>query len=164
MHEKENEYVVASALTEYNAKYKDGDERKWEITSPLSLKCWSRRGKETSGISKKQANALLRVDGNDGDSTNGFFVAYFVRKGFLQGSIEGKAEGDFVRKFSAAKGFYNGEFLQQPTHISKSDSCQSQELLSNKAAKGIAKKKAKKLEWKRKQKEAKLLRLKKKTS
>ena len=143
---------------------------------------WSRRGKEVSGLNKDQANAMVRVDGNDGDSTNGFFVSYFVRKGYAKNKILSERRESLVRKYTGVKAFYNQEFLQhpvqvlqQPVQTLKSDSSKcierndsSQKKLSQsdetngEISKKRAKKMVKKLEWKRKQKQAKFLRLKKK--
>jgi hypothetical protein len=44
------------------------------------LENWERRGHVTAGLTKDQADCLIRADGLKGDNTNGFFVSYFERK------------------------------------------------------------------------------------
>jgi len=85
VHEEENEGVVSKALSEAeygdSKKEEDGD-NVWELAAPKCLENWKRRGKEggIGGLTKAQADCLVRCDGLDGDETNGFFVSYFVRK------------------------------------------------------------------------------------
>jgi len=68
-HEAENEEVVAASLSNSNG----------EFSLEPCLKKWHRRGRTTAGLSKEQADCLVRVD-PEFDHTNGFFVALFVRK------------------------------------------------------------------------------------
>jgi putative methyltransferase len=79
IHEEENEEVVCLAMEEINRNIKEED-MKWVIASPYALRQWHRRGHSNmEGITQDQAQALIRVDGSDGDETNGFFVCYFER-------------------------------------------------------------------------------------
>ena len=80
-----------------------------------------------------------------------------------------------MRKFTGVKAFYNEDFSQQPMQGLKYDSSKMVERIESGQKElshsdenirtrncEVSKKKAKKLEWKRKQKQAKVLRLKKK--
>ncbi|KAJ2077959.1 hypothetical protein H4R24_004797 [Coemansia sp. RSA 988] len=69
VHEEENEAVVASVL----------DSQSEFALAPTEqvIPTWPRRGLETAGLMKKQADSLVRSLPEDG--TNGFFVAAFVR-------------------------------------------------------------------------------------
>lgn len=78
VHTEENENVVAAALKETNETI-DSDDKKWDIVAPASLACWPRRGKVVEGLSKEEAERLVRVSGLE-DETNGFFVSYFERR------------------------------------------------------------------------------------
>lgn len=81
LHEEENEQVVATALKEVNGETSEDDDAKlWTLTKPACLDHWKRRGHVTAGLTKEQADCLIRVDGLKGDNTNGFFVSYFERK------------------------------------------------------------------------------------
>ena len=50
----------------------------WPFRLVKALPGWHRRGWEQAGLSKEQADALVRVDPH-ADKTNGFFVALFER-------------------------------------------------------------------------------------
>jgi len=81
LHEEENEQVVAAALKEVNGETSEDDDGKlWTLTKPACLEHWKRRGHVTAGLTKEQADCLIRADGLKGDNTNGFFVSYFERK------------------------------------------------------------------------------------
>ena len=83
VHEEENEAVVAKALSEVmNNSEEEEDGNEWQLMAPVCLEHWPRRGKEggIGGLTKDQANCLIRANGLDGDETNGFFVSFFVRK------------------------------------------------------------------------------------
>ena len=81
LHEEENEQVVAAALKEVNGEANDADDGTlWTLTKPACLDHWKRRGHVTAGLTKDQADCLIRADGLKGDNTNGFFVSYFERK------------------------------------------------------------------------------------
>ena len=60
----------------------DGD--KWVLTAPVCLEHWKRRGRAVAGLTEDQAGCLVRCDGLDGDETNGFFVSLFVRKRLVE--------------------------------------------------------------------------------
>ena len=78
VHDDENEIVIAKALREVEKS--NCDDNDWALMSPTCLEHWSRRGREVGGLTKGQADCLIRCDGLDGDETNGFFVAFLVRK------------------------------------------------------------------------------------
>jgi len=81
LHEEENEQVVATALKEVNGEASETDGGVlWTLTKPACLENWERRGHVTAGLTKDQADCLIRADGLKGDNTNGFFVSYFERK------------------------------------------------------------------------------------
>ncbi|KAJ2802009.1 hypothetical protein H4R20_003448, partial [Coemansia guatemalensis] len=69
IHEEENEAVVASVL----------DSQSEFALAPAEqvIPTWPRRGLQTAGLTKEQADSLVRSLPEDG--TNGFFVAAFVR-------------------------------------------------------------------------------------
>ncbi|KAJ2612111.1 hypothetical protein H4S08_002844 [Coemansia sp. RSA 1365] len=69
VHEEENEAVVSNVL----------DSQSEFALAPADqvIPTWPRRGLQTSGLSKEQADSLVRSLPEDG--TNGFFVAAFVR-------------------------------------------------------------------------------------
>eukprot|EP00970_Alexandrium_tamarense_P006410 scaffold1099_cov194-Alexandrium_tamarense.AAC.6 len=80
---EENEVVVGKALSETNNSddnADDGDE--WVLVAPDCLEHWPRRGNGggVGGLSESQAKCLIRCDGLGGDETNGFFVSYFERR------------------------------------------------------------------------------------
>eukprot|EP00555_Chaetoceros_dichaeta_P001257 CAMPEP_0198278522 /NCGR_PEP_ID=MMETSP1447-20131203/66421_1 /TAXON_ID=420782 /ORGANISM="Chaetoceros dichaeta, Strain CCMP1751" /LENGTH=585 /DNA_ID=CAMNT_0043973607 /DNA_START=41 /DNA_END=1795 /DNA_ORIENTATION=+ len=110
VHDKENEHVVASALDEANEQIEE-DALKWSFVSPLALQGWGRRGHEVSGLTEEQANCLARVDGTDGDNTNGFFVSYFERKGASETiSTKLSSAKSLVTLVPGVKALYDGEF------------------------------------------------------
>ena len=78
VHDDENEIVIAKALREVEKS--NCDDNDWALVAPTCLEHWSRRGREVGGLTKGQADCLIRCDGLDGDETNGFFVAFLVRK------------------------------------------------------------------------------------
>ncbi|KAL7541641.1 hypothetical protein ACHAXR_011076 [Thalassiosira sp. AJA248-18] len=106
VHEEENEAVVSKALSEVSENWEGGDE--WELMAPVCLDHWPRRGKEggIGGLSKSQADCLVRCDGMDGDATNGFFVSFLVRKKLTNGS-EKKARKEID---NAGIESYTGQF------------------------------------------------------
>ncbi len=180
VNQRENEDVVAAALQETNEQIND-DEKKWELVSPNALRHWKRRGFKVKNLTQEQSQCLIRVDGMDGDDTNGFFVSYFERK-----SIRHNGEKKFtINVPSGIKAFYNREFSIQcdeekekstatkkvtahvkeegmeiddnkhNLHASKSNS-QSE---GGTTKKPLPRKAAKKMLWKQKQKELKQSRL-----
>lgn len=80
VHVQENEDVVSTALKETNDTISDHD-LKWTLVSPRILSTWKRRGIDPhhGNLTSEQCNAMIRVNGLDGDETNGFFVSYFER-------------------------------------------------------------------------------------
>ena len=180
VHEEENEHVVAKALQEVNKGIEKGVFG-WKLVSPYALRGWKRRGRSVAGLTNDQADCLIRVDGMDGDDTNGFFVSYFERNHLSRGGDSDKRE-ETERSYGlpkGVKGFYNGEFQKDQNRNAVSSSggaTDSKPIVKNTFEKStgmeppqidkkdekIAKKKQKKLDWKRKQKELKMIRLKKK--
>jgi putative methyltransferase len=77
---QENEDVVTMALKETNDTISD-DNLKWKLVSPRILSTWKRRGihRHDHSLTSEEYNAMIRVNGLDGDETNGFFVSYFER-------------------------------------------------------------------------------------
>jgi putative methyltransferase len=71
VHTAENEAVVSQVLAQCNDT--------WELVAPTCLQDWSRRGRQTEGLTAYQAAALIRVDPAL-DGTHGFFVACFRRR------------------------------------------------------------------------------------
>lgn len=163
---RENEGVVQQLLQSTNG---------WELVAPKCLKTWERRGlgNNQGGLTEAQAQCLIRVNPEE-DGTNGFFVACFQRK-------EHKANNKSVISYispSLPEGmaYYKGEF-----DTSKSRTIEEKEMKENDTFKGptqrskrkeptvdvttnggiSSKKRAKKLEWKRRQRQKKLERLQK---
>ncbi len=170
IHQRENEDVVAAAMKESNEEIL-GKDQKWKLVSPGALKQWKRRGFKHDALTEEESSCLIRVNGLDGDETNGFFVAYFERSG----SVENEENSSLIRVYEGAKGVYNGEFrsMQQKTTVQTitaelKDPNKEVEVNANpskskksNSEKVVPKKAAKRLEWKRKQKEKKLERIKK---
>lgn len=177
VHDEENEMVVSNALAEMNsAETEDGSE--WKLVAPQCLQHWPRRGKEgVGGLSKSQADCLIRCDGLDGDETNGFFVSYFER---ARVSKDANPVQSSENTCNASTGIplYDGQYKKDKSEVpekivkgpkpaeegkstgaTKGNNATSS---TNKAAEKSAKKRAKKLAWKRKQALQKGERLKKK--
>ena len=135
-------------------------------------------------LSKEQSECLVRVNGMDGDDTNGFFVSYFERRKVSKQISSSKPKDLINVQVDGLKGIYSGEFrLKTATGESKSSDnfvkdktfTDSSKLSGTKATtaekniaakadmkKDIPKKIGKKLLWKQKQKELKLARVQKK--
>lgn len=169
VHDEENEMVVSKALAEMNSSAKTGKEEdgnEWMLVAPQCLTQWPRRGKESvGGLSKAQADCLIRCDGLDGDETNGFFVSYFERVRVSAGS---KATQNTEVTCNAATGIplYSGQYknveTKPRTKLEEGKETKSKNAVTpNKAAEKSAKKREKKLAWKRKQALQKEERLKK---
>lgn len=179
MHDEENEGVVSKALSEVEKSDNGND---WEVVAPVCLDHWPRRGREggIGGLTKSQADCLIRCDGLDGDETNGFFVSLLVRKNTACECINSRKTID-----SAGIPIYNGQFASNRTSFAASDTDSKQstrndasepihlkvsqgrtqqknEKSSAKANDKSAKKRDKKLAWKRKQALLKSSRMKKK--
>ena len=110
LHEEENEQVVAAALKEVNGEGSEADDGMlWTLTKPACLDHWKRRGHVTAGLTKEQADCLIRADGLKGDNTNGFFVSYFERKRIAGTDRSGSAS---AYKMSTIEGLevYSGQF------------------------------------------------------
>jgi putative methyltransferase len=166
VHDEENEMVVSKALAEMNSSAKKEDGNEWMLVAPQCLTQWPRRGKESvGGLSKAQADCLIRCDGLDGDETNGFFVSYFERARVSAGS---KATQNTEVTCNAATGIplYSGQYknvgTKPQTKLEEGKGAKSKnDVTPNKAAEKSAKKREKKLAWRRKQALQKEERLKK---
>jgi putative methyltransferase len=113
IHDTENEIVIATALREVT-KSNDGND--WEIMAPTCLEHWPRRGHEVGGLTKCQADCLIRCDGLDGDETNGFFVAFLVRRKKLildaaAGHTTTTLRTKGIEYLSVSIPTYNGQFV-----------------------------------------------------
>jgi putative methyltransferase len=196
LHKEENEMVAQQALDSNS---------EWQLVAPYCLREWKRRGQVVEGITKEQAQCMIRAD--RADDTNGFFVAYFERKGSVHTPKPEDAsagvvvpdglsiyDGEFVTvkgvtkssagqgkptKGGAAKGkspkgkggakASNGKGNNDKATNEKGDANKSKDTEedsaktdpdgSDKPAKIVAKKKAKKLAWKQRQLEQKKQRL-----
>ena len=178
VHDEENEAVVSKALSEVST---DDPYDGWELFAPVCLEHWPRRGREggVGGLTKDQAECLIRCDGLDGDETNGFFVSFFVRKKLVCDASRG------TRRMidDSLIPIYAGQFAYACKHVaSTSASLEHHETsevvelednnsMQNKnigeSSSGIlndksAKKREKKLAWKRKQAQLKTERMKRK--
>ena len=176
VHDEENEMVVSNALAEMNSGKEDGSE--WKLVAPQCLQHWPRRGKEgVGGLSKSQADCLIRCDGLDGDETNGFFVSYFERARVSKDTSSVQSS-EVTCNASIGIPLYDGQYKKvvenevpkkiekesKPTVEGKSKGAKSKNATpsNNKAAEKSAKKRAKKLAWKKKQALQKGERMKKK--
>lgn len=189
VHEEENEAVVSKALSELG-ETEDGIE--WELMAPVCLDHWPRRGKEgrgVCGLTRSQADCAIRCDGLDGDETNGFFVAFLARKKLVSGSKKVRKVESGSQSILPT---YNGQFANirrksddvsaacdsekkidskrshaQNTKGQKQNSQKPQgkkkDVPPTKATDKSAKKREKKLAWKRKQALQKAERMKKKS-
>ena len=164
VHDEENEMVVSNALTEMNKNSGKEDGSEWQLVAPPSLQHWPRRGKEgVGGLSKSQADCLIRCDGLDGDETNGFFVSYFERARVSKDTSSASEE-----TFNASIGIplYDGQYKSVESEVpskkfekvfkpaaeeGKGAKGKNATPSNNKAAEKSAKKRDKKLAWKRKQ-------------
>jgi putative methyltransferase len=182
VHDEENEAVVSKALSEFE-KSEDGND--WQLMSPVCLKQWPRRGRVggIGGLTKSQADCLIRCDGLDGDETNGFFVSFLVRTKVATECTNSRKPID-----SAGIPIYNGQYsgFSERTNPIASDSDSKQpagkdvskpiqhkksagrtqqknETSPTKANDKSAKKRDKKLQWKRKQSLLKSTRMKTKS-
>lgn len=179
VHDEENEMVVSNALAEMNSSETE-DGNKWKLVAPQCLQHWPRRGKEgVGGLSKSQADCLIRCDGLDGDETNGFFVSYFERARLSKDTTSAKSS-EGTPNASIDIPLYDGQYKRDTNEIpekivkvpkpaeegtSKGGTKSNNTTPStSKAAEKSAKKRAKKLAWKRKQALQKGERLKKKES
>ena len=176
VHQRENEDVVAAAMKETNEETED-EEKKWRLVLPRALMKWRRRGLKVKDLTEDESNCLIRVNGLDGDETNGFFVSYFERVGFKGDTDAEGPDSSLINVVDGVKTVYNGEFrpaagtekASSPSRKPK-DEVGTKEISSipetsgtknSKDTKQIPKKAAKRLEWKRKQKEKKLERIRK---
>ena len=165
------------------------DDKMWRLVSPRALVHWKRRGFSHDDLTEEESKCLIRANGLDGDDTNGFFVAYFERSAFSASQSENKDETQsLINVCKGVKGIYNGEFKpileeKDEAHMEKAEkvaeTAPGKIYPSKKMVKGddskqdkvqkskvdekkvIPKKAAKRLEWKRKQKEKRAERLKK---
>ena len=187
VYDEENEGVVSKALSEVVETSQHHDGSSWQLMAPKCLEDWKRRGKVggIGGLSKDQADCLVRCDGMDGDETNGFFVAFFVRKKLLLSSSENERK----KIDDVGVPIYNGQFVDMCKTVTQEADGDTKKLASNVDAskqqsrkeppiplqnkkknddtttagdKKSAKKREKKMAWKRKQALLKSQRLKKK--
>jgi putative methyltransferase len=70
LHIQENEHVISQVLLDSEAS--------WRVHAPICLQHWQRRGQPVQGLSIEQTNAMIRVDPKM-DETNGFFVCCLER-------------------------------------------------------------------------------------
>lgn len=108
IHNDENEVVIAKALSEVGKSNCDND---WEVLAPTCLEHWPRRGREVSGLMKSQADCLIRCDGLDGDETNGFFVAFLVRKKLVIAEHNTNLPVKVIDYSSVSIPTYKGQFI-----------------------------------------------------
>ncbi|KAL7440993.1 hypothetical protein ACHAXH_007962 [Discostella pseudostelligera] len=175
VHDEENEAVVSKALSEVST---DDANDGWELYAPVCLEHWPRRGREggVGGLTKDQAECLIRCDGLDGDETNGFFVSFFVRKKLVCDGSRGTRRmiddslipiyaGQFadackqVALTAASEDHHEISEVFEDTDMQKKKNGESSSGISNDKS---AKKREKKLVWKRKQALLKTQRMKRK--
>jgi putative methyltransferase len=100
---EENEQVVGEVLRDHG-----GDV--WKLIAPRCLATWHRRGQAVEGLlSADDASRLIRVD--QGDDTNGFFVACLERVGVA--TKHSPPKEPVKEKYAIP--FYNGEFTEPAT-------------------------------------------------
>eukprot|EP00934_Nitzschia_sp_Nitz4_P006363 Nitzschia sp. Nitz4//scaffold5_size260463//138958//140505//NITZ4_000989-RA/size260463-processed-gene-0.78-mRNA-1//1//CDS//3329555361//6353//frame0 len=167
---EENEKVVQRFLASTD---------EWKVVSPICLKEWKRRGLACDGLSKEASDALVRVH-PDEDRTNGFFVACFERvQSKVPGGIRSKATWTGP-KLPKGLEFYSNQFDKQDEDEDnevKVEATVPAKKATPKKEKGskrkvdevevpsseatVSKKRAKKMEWKKKQRQRKFERLQK---
>jgi hypothetical protein len=106
------------ALKEYASENAKNDP--WTIVAPHCLQDWSRRGHAGAGdLSEEQSKCLIRVDGLNGDETNGFFVCYLERRSLAEktDTLPQKAVIDVSQKLDLP--LYEGQFKQAPPKATK---------------------------------------------
>ena len=177
LYTEENESVVQLVLS-------NGAED-WELVAPKCLRDWKRRGIPTKdGLTSAQANCLIRVDPFK-DATNGFFVACFQRKTKNNNCSTTKKTTDAKKSLKSFKEieFYTDQFDQtstttkkiQPLSKESNAPTSPKDTFSNQKKRKapppnsdnekkdsdttMNRKRAKKLEWRRKQREKKSKRL-----
>jgi 25S rRNA (cytosine2278-C5)-methyltransferase len=182
VHVEENECVVSNVLSSADMR------KEWELVAPKCLQSWSRRGQSipsdhsvdvdpTMALTRDDLACLIRT--NEEDATNGFFVACFQRKSRkLNMDDRSKADGEEDpwkfpnRQWNVP--FYQGQFKtcneENVTHEDAPSTPKRSETtrpstdnasLNEASEAKSCKKRQKKLEWKRRQQEAKRLRLQK---
>lgn len=180
IHKEENEDVVAVALQESNAMINDKSLH-WKLVSPTSLSTWNRRGLKHSLLTEDESKCLIRVDGLEGDDTNGFFVSYFERGTMPQTTKSTNAPS--INLVEGIDSIYSGEFtpkeqndietstpmkkmeqLNSPvqSHLNVNEGEGGNAIPQKTATKVMSKKIEKRMNWKRKQAELKKRRLQKK--
>lgn len=154
VHEQENEQVVRQGLEAFHDQ--------WEVVAPACLRHWERRGRTIEGLTSEQSKCLIRADRDD--ATNGFFVAYFERKGSKRRRVKDNTSP--LPQPIHGLSFYDGAFsnrtkanIEQPSP----DNSKPNDSMTPESDAKINKKRAKKLAWKRKQLKQKKARLLKKT-
>jgi putative methyltransferase len=118
IHDRENEEVVAMALKEYASENTKNDP--WTIVAPHCLQDWSRRGHVgAGGLSEEQSKCLIRVDGLNGDETNGFFVCYLERRSLAEKSDSLPKKAAIAVSQRLDLPLYEGQFKQAPPKPTK---------------------------------------------
>ena len=185
IHVQENEGVVAKALELDRDDAPHDGGHKWELIAPKCMQTWPCRGKSYKGLTAAESACLLRVDGPEYE-TNGFFAACFQKKTKIRPKSNSDAGQDNLtgKGASFTSGYplpvYPGraqldmssrhgsqppkdEPKQKPLALPSSKSTPSEASGGqSKKSDAISKKMAKKLEWKRRQRQAKEERLGKK--
>jgi len=109
LHQRENEDVVAASMMEAN-EIIENDGRKWRLVSPKALMQWKRRGFKHDDMTEEESKCLIRVNGLDGDDTNGFFVSYFERVDSASNDDSVGDKSPLTEIVDGVKGVYNGQF------------------------------------------------------
>lgn len=178
VHDEENEAVVSKALSEVST---DDPNDGWELFAPVCLEHWPRRGREggVGGLTNDQAQCLIRCDGQDGDETNGFFVSFFVRKKLVCDASSGTRRmindslipiyagqfADACKNVASTSASLEHHETSEVVELEDNNSMQNKNI--GESSLGIlndksAKKREKKLAWKRKQAQLKTERMKRK--
>jgi putative methyltransferase len=163
VHVEENEDVVAGCL--------EGKRDEWEVIPPRCLTTWKRRGLPHDSLTSEESAALIRVDAAE-DETNGFFVCCLQRKR-KQKEKQADAwepvarnlriplyDGEFkaVNDDSAKDGPKADKIKKKRKRPDREPSASQQKAPTGEA--GVSsKKRAKKLEWQRRQHELKMERI-----
>ena len=154
---EENEGVVASVLEQHS--------KAWTLV-PAIPQWTTARGRPGNFLTKEQAGRLLRVDatsGEDGSKERGFFVACFVRSKGRPRNVT----ADWTVPDLASLPTYNGEKFccdGAAPPVQSSTTTNTTATAPPVASKGptsskLTKKRAKKMEWKRRQRDSKKARI-----
>mmetsp|Transcript_2023 Transcript_2023/g.3673 ORF Transcript_2023/g.3673 Transcript_2023/m.3673 type:complete len:196 (+) Transcript_2023:1-588(+) len=102
---------------------------KWKLVPPRILSTWKRRGIHPhTTLTLEESNSMIRVNGLDGDETNGFFVSYFERVRMGNGgdkddNVQSDNVNEYVPKGSSIgiKGIYHPGTFPTTTSTMKRD-------------------------------------------